>query len=65
MKTGTNCGFATNPDFDGYQKIPPPSSVLYNLGFDFNDVGFAADTFVRVVREGGKRNNSKTPKPRA
>jgi len=49
MKTGAACGFATNPDFDGYQKITPAPSTAYNVEFDFNAVGFAPDTFVRVA----------------
>lgn len=57
LKTGASCGFATNPDFDGYQKegyvppAPPPPSPALTAGFDFNEVGFAEDTFVRVVKD--------------
>eukprot|EP01047_Picozoa_sp_COSAG01_P041543 COSAG01_NODE_3570_length_5924_cov_4.911588_9_plen_129_part_00 len=44
LKTGSACGFTTNVDFDGYQRVaaPPPPQPPLAMGFEFTDVGFGA-----------------------
>ena len=55
LKRGKTCGYATNPDFDGYQKLPasrwrsaPGAEPGIVISLNFGDVGFSPDTRVQI-----------------
>jgi len=53
LKKGPTCGVAKNPGFDGYRKVSTPATkdlaaAGVQIGFEFHELGFTANTRVRV-----------------